>query len=140
MPHIQQQAEKNQEAFRHRAECQRNLRRSRCLAQQNGAGGVGCGERKSRAEENGKESEQFPMVVPPVPATPSRIIGNAMADTDLQNHLDRMRQDWDERARENARHYVATGHELWDDDAFFGPAKPRWPNRSLPTSPTSARA
>jgi 2-polyprenyl-3-methyl-5-hydroxy-6-metoxy-1,4-benzoquinol methylase len=42
-----------------------------------------------------------------------------MADSDLQNQLDRMRQDWDERARENARHYIATGHELWDDDAFF---------------------
>jgi SAM-dependent methyltransferase len=42
-----------------------------------------------------------------------------MADTDLQNQLDRMREDWDERARQNARHYVATGHELWDDDAFF---------------------
>src|SRR5690348_15165452 len=30
-----------------------------------------------------------------------------------------MRQDWDLRARENARHYVATGKEQWTDDEFF---------------------
>ena len=32
---------------------------------------------------------------------------------------ERMRQDWDARARENARHYVATLRDNWDDDAFF---------------------
>ncbi len=30
-----------------------------------------------------------------------------------------MRQDWDSRARENARYYVATGKEQWTDDEFF---------------------
>src|SRR5512142_1139093 len=30
-----------------------------------------------------------------------------------------MRQDWDARARENARYYVATGKENWTDDEFF---------------------
>jgi SAM-dependent methyltransferase len=42
-----------------------------------------------------------------------------MAETNLQNQVDRMRQDWDARARENARYYVATGRELWDSDGFF---------------------
>jgi ubiquinone/menaquinone biosynthesis C-methylase UbiE len=36
-----------------------------------------------------------------------------------QKTLDKMRQDWDERARENARHYVATGQTEWSDEAFF---------------------
>jgi ubiquinone/menaquinone biosynthesis C-methylase UbiE len=30
-----------------------------------------------------------------------------------------MREDWDRRARENARYYVATGQENWSDDDFF---------------------
>jgi len=30
-----------------------------------------------------------------------------------------MRLDWDERARENARHYVATGQTEWSDQEFF---------------------
>lgn len=30
-----------------------------------------------------------------------------------------MRRDWDERARTNARYYVATVQEDWDDDDFF---------------------
>ena len=42
-----------------------------------------------------------------------------MAETNLERQLDRMRQDWDARARENARYYVATGRELWDNDGFF---------------------
>src|ERR1700676_2637945 len=33
--------------------------------------------------------------------------------------LEKMRQDWDERARENARYYVATGQTEWTDEAFF---------------------
>jgi SAM-dependent methyltransferase len=36
-----------------------------------------------------------------------------------QKTLEKMRQDWDERARENARHYVATGQTEWTDEAFF---------------------
>jgi SAM-dependent methyltransferase len=31
----------------------------------------------------------------------------------------RMRSDWDARARENARHYVATGRTDWTDQEFF---------------------
>ena len=30
-----------------------------------------------------------------------------------------MKRDWDERARENARYYVATGKEDWSDADFF---------------------
>src|SRR5664279_2970126 len=33
--------------------------------------------------------------------------------------LHRMRRDWDRRARENARHYVATGQHQWSDEEFF---------------------
>ncbi|MBM3812860.1 MAG: methyltransferase domain-containing protein [Acidimicrobiia bacterium] len=33
--------------------------------------------------------------------------------------LERMRREWDERARQNARHYVATGQEEWTDEEFF---------------------
>jgi SAM-dependent methyltransferase len=33
--------------------------------------------------------------------------------------LDKMRRDWDERARENARYYVATGKQDWSDQEFF---------------------
>ncbi len=30
-----------------------------------------------------------------------------------------MRRDWDRRAQENARHYVATGQKEWTDEEFF---------------------
>jgi ubiquinone/menaquinone biosynthesis C-methylase UbiE len=33
--------------------------------------------------------------------------------------LERMRQDWDNRARENARHYIATLKTNWTDEEFF---------------------
>lgn len=37
----------------------------------------------------------------------------------IANQVRRMRRDWDRRARENPRHYVATGQELWTDEEFF---------------------
>ena len=37
----------------------------------------------------------------------------------LQEQLEKMRQDWDARARENARYFVATGREDWSDEEFF---------------------
>lgn len=37
----------------------------------------------------------------------------------MQNTLDKMRADWDARARENARYYVNTATEEWTDEAFF---------------------
>ncbi len=33
--------------------------------------------------------------------------------------LQKMQQDWDARARENARYYVATGKAEWTDEEFF---------------------
>ena len=42
-----------------------------------------------------------------------------MGDLDLDKQLEKMRRDWDERARKNARHYVVTGQEEWSDDEFF---------------------
>jgi hypothetical protein len=39
--------------------------------------------------------------------------------TTLQAQLEKMRLDWDARARENARHYVATGRTDWSDEEFF---------------------
>jgi SAM-dependent methyltransferase len=33
--------------------------------------------------------------------------------------LEKMRRDWDQRARENARYYVATGQEEWSDEEYF---------------------
>ena len=30
-----------------------------------------------------------------------------------------MRSDWDERARDNAYHYIASGREDWDDEEFY---------------------
>jgi SAM-dependent methyltransferase len=32
---------------------------------------------------------------------------------------DKMRSEWDSRARENARHYIATGKTDWNDDEYF---------------------
>jgi SAM-dependent methyltransferase len=31
----------------------------------------------------------------------------------------RMRRDWDQRARENARYYVVTGQDQWSDEEFY---------------------
>ena len=42
-----------------------------------------------------------------------------MNQVDPQEQLRRMRDDWDQRARENARHYVATGNVDWTDEEFF---------------------
>jgi SAM-dependent methyltransferase len=38
---------------------------------------------------------------------------------ELERTLDKMRQDWDERARENARFYVNTERTDWTDEDFF---------------------
>jgi SAM-dependent methyltransferase len=37
----------------------------------------------------------------------------------LNQQLENMRRDWDQRAKENARHYVATNKTDWSDDEFF---------------------
>ncbi len=38
---------------------------------------------------------------------------------DLQKQLEKMRRDWDERARQNARYYVNTACQDWSDEEFF---------------------
>jgi SAM-dependent methyltransferase len=42
-----------------------------------------------------------------------------MSSSHLEHTLDKMRRDWDERARENARFYVNTEKTEWTDDEFF---------------------
>lgn len=37
----------------------------------------------------------------------------------IRRQVGRMRRDWDRRALENARHYVATGQKDWSDEEFF---------------------
>ncbi|HLH43762.1 MAG TPA: methyltransferase domain-containing protein [Bryobacteraceae bacterium] len=37
----------------------------------------------------------------------------------LEEQLERMRRDWDERARKNARHFVDTSRADWSDEEFF---------------------
>jgi SAM-dependent methyltransferase len=42
-----------------------------------------------------------------------------MSGENIRRHVARMRRDWDRRALENARHYVATGQTAWSDREFF---------------------
>lgn len=42
-----------------------------------------------------------------------------MEEISVEQQLEKMRADWDERARENARYYVNTASKDWTDDAFF---------------------
>src|SRR5580700_63477 len=42
-----------------------------------------------------------------------------MRDISPDEQLQKMRDDWDQRARENARYYVATGRTEWTDEEFF---------------------
>jgi SAM-dependent methyltransferase len=42
-----------------------------------------------------------------------------MDEDGLKSTLRSMREDWDRRARENARHYVATRQAVWTDEEFF---------------------
>jgi SAM-dependent methyltransferase len=42
-----------------------------------------------------------------------------MTAREITRQVRRMRADWDRRARENARFYVATGQDDWSDEEFF---------------------
>jgi len=42
-----------------------------------------------------------------------------MSSLTPQEQVERMRRDWDQRARENARFYVNTEREDWTDEQFF---------------------
>ena len=48
------------------------------------------------------------------------------------SHLFDMRKDWDQRARENARHYIATGQQQWDDREFFRSGEINVANEVMP--------
>src|ERR1035441_4143891 len=42
----------------------------------------------------------------------------------IARHLRHMRRNWDRRAKENARYYVATGQEEWSDQEFYQAGEP----------------
>jgi len=42
-----------------------------------------------------------------------------MSDLRVEQQLQKMREDWDQRARENARPYVNTASTDWSDEEFF---------------------
>ena len=42
-----------------------------------------------------------------------------MAVLETTRQLLRMRRNWERRARENARHYVVTGQDRWNDEEFY---------------------
>jgi SAM-dependent methyltransferase len=42
-----------------------------------------------------------------------------MHEISLEEQLQKMRADWDQRARENARHFVDTANADWTDEEFF---------------------
>jgi SAM-dependent methyltransferase len=42
-----------------------------------------------------------------------------MNEISLEEQLQKMRADWDQRARENARHFVDTANADWTDEEFF---------------------
>jgi SAM-dependent methyltransferase len=42
-----------------------------------------------------------------------------MGEFSVEQQLEKMRSDWDQRARENARFYVNTATENWTDEEFF---------------------
>jgi SAM-dependent methyltransferase len=42
-----------------------------------------------------------------------------MPTTEIERQLRKMRTDWDQRARENARYYVNTARQDWSDEEFF---------------------
>ena len=44
---------------------------------------------------------------------------SAVDDISFEQQLEKMRNDWDERARANARYYVNTAREDWTDEDFF---------------------
>ena len=42
-----------------------------------------------------------------------------MSDEQTTDSLEQMRRDWDERARQNARYFVASGREEWTDEEYY---------------------
>jgi ubiquinone/menaquinone biosynthesis C-methylase UbiE len=46
--------------------------------------------------------------------------------------LQKMREEWDERARTNARHYIQTAHDVWEDREFFRSGEINVANEVMP--------
>ncbi len=46
-----------------------------------------------------------------------------MAEISIAQQLEKMKRDWDERARENARCHVNTERREWSDEEFFRPGQ-----------------
>ncbi len=42
-----------------------------------------------------------------------------MSESSIESLLKKMEQEWDQRAQENARYYVAAGLEAWQDEEFY---------------------
>ena len=42
-----------------------------------------------------------------------------MSEISTEEQLRKMREDWDQRAKENARYYVNTATAEWTDEEFF---------------------
>jgi ubiquinone/menaquinone biosynthesis C-methylase UbiE len=42
-----------------------------------------------------------------------------MNEISLEKQLEKMREEWDQRARENARYYVNTANQTWSDEEFY---------------------
>ena len=38
---------------------------------------------------------------------------------EIEEYLRKIREDWDERARRNARHYIADGRTDWAEEDFY---------------------
>jgi SAM-dependent methyltransferase len=49
----------------------------------------------------------------------SQLAQSAMSDISTEQQLQKMREDWDQRAKENARYYVNTATMDWTDEEFF---------------------
>lgn len=45
--------------------------------------------------------------------------GPSLVDPPVDPIVEKMRQEWDQRARENARHFVATAQTEWTDEEYF---------------------
>ena len=46
-------------------------------------------------------------------------MNHEMSEISIEQQLEKMQRDWDERARKNARYYVDTAREDWTDEEFF---------------------
>jgi cyclopropane fatty-acyl-phospholipid synthase-like methyltransferase len=60
---------------------------------------------------------QKPVALPPTP--PPIFTQLSMSEISTEQQLQKMREDWDQRAKENARYYVNTATAEWTDEEFF---------------------